>query len=102
MFQDKEQMKFFGYKKYLGFGQNLQKQQIHGVLSVDLWIANNSILNQFNIVEARRYTKFANDSVLGEAMHSYLPVFIGLSKGMSLAERQIFDLQNKRSCTHAL
>ncbi len=88
---------FCGYKKYLGFyGQNLLRrnkymefcQLIYGFL------ANNSILNQFNIAEARRYIKSsANDSVLGEAMHSYQPVFIGLSKGMSLAERQVFDLQ---------
>jgi asparagine synthase (glutamine-hydrolysing) len=89
-----------GYKKYLGFYvQSLvRSRKYFQALKVLLRFSlNGSILNQFNLQEAKRYLpdswKKKDLDIKGPALQGYKPVSVGLQAGQSVIQRQGTDLK---------
>ncbi|MGD8189486.1 asparagine synthase (glutamine-hydrolyzing) [Brevibacillus ginsengisoli] len=88
-----------GYRKYLGFylqelwRKRMYKEAHH--LLYAFW-KQGTVLHQFNYSEAKRYLpaflRAKEHDISGEALHSYQPMNVGLSSGMSLLERQQLDI----------
>lgn len=89
-----------GYKKYLGFYiQTLFRKGRFQKAMVVLaqFYKNNSILNQFNLAEAKRYipgTRSKSDAPhLGPKLADETAISLGIGRGQSLRERQIDDVR---------
>ena len=89
-----------GYRKYLAF--YVQYLIRNGKLSkayriIAEFYKNNSIINQFNFSEAKRYLKFFSQtgikSFRGDALKDIIPLNIGLKKGHDILSRQLMDFQ---------
>jgi asparagine synthase (glutamine-hydrolysing) len=98
---------FCGYRKYVGFyaQQLLRDRKILKLSKMLLtFLLRGTVLNQFRFSEAKRYltTNKEVSGFLGEKMRAFLPVPMGLQKGMRLVDRQIYDLQKTSvpSLTH--
>lgn len=90
-----------GYKKYLGFYLQTLVRKGEILKAADVFRAfwrNGTILSQFSIQEAKRYfpgfLKPSEVDIRGENLNGYLPAFIGMTKSMSLQERQVQDIRS--------
>lgn len=90
-----------GYRKYLGFYLKSlvdTRQYSKALMVTSQFLRNNTIINQFNLGEARRYLpSFLNKrqiSITGSVLDSYNKIFLGLSKGQSISSRQLIDIYN--------
>ena len=90
-----------GYKKYLGFHLQalIRKHKYFNALKVLVGFSRNgSILNQFNLQEAKRYLPdFWNKKdvdIRGPALQFYRPLALGLKSQQSVMDRQISDLRS--------
>ena len=89
-----------GYKKYLGFYvQSLvrSRQYFKALKILFGFSVNGSIINQFNLQEAKRYLpeswKKKDVDIKGPALQSYMPVSVGLQANQSVIQRQMTDLK---------
>lgn len=87
-----------GYKKYLGFylQQMFREKKYFEMLRVVTpFIRRGTVLNQFNMKEAKRYLpnriNDKNNIVGSEVINNYSPINVGLKLGQSLSERQYTD-----------
>ena len=89
-----------GYRKYLIFYiqyliKNAKFHKAYKVVSK--FYKNNTILNQFNFSEAKRYSKYFSqigvNSYKGNALKDVSNLNIGLKKGSSIVSRQLMDLK---------
>lgn len=87
---------FCGYRKYLFFNLQLLIKSFNFIGATRLlfnFLNNKSIINQFNLSEAKRYLPFSrSENIYGEEINKFIPVNLGLQKGMSLKDRQKLDL----------
>jgi len=88
-----------GYRKYLGFHiQSLVRNSRYMNAFGDIlkFIVNGTVINQFSLAEARRYLPKRMQpnipDIKGEALLDYKPQFMGLEKGISVRQRQIYDI----------
>jgi asparagine synthase (glutamine-hydrolysing) len=96
-----------GYRKYLGFYlQSLLRQRrvLSAVGALSGFVANRTIVNQFDVSDAKRYVPFLRTlssavngfqseiSIQGEWLKNWTPVSLGLGPG-SLADRQVLDVR---------
>lgn len=88
-----------GYRKYLGF--YLQELLRTGKINKAVQLAggfllNRTVVNQFSMAEAQRYLPGWLQSpvpdIRGAALQNYQAVFVGLSPGMDVRQRQILDV----------
>ncbi|MDB5053865.1 MAG: hypothetical protein JWM44_1915 [Bacilli bacterium] len=89
-----------GYKKFLGFYlQNLFLHKQYGTFTKVLgsFIKQGTMINQFNLGEAKRYLpallKPKEIDIRGPRLCDYEAVFLGLQSGTSLIQRQALDIQ---------
>ncbi len=89
-----------GYKKYLGFYvQYLLRRGefIKAMMVLDQFRRQGTVINQFNVKEAKRYLpKFLRPSeidIRGERLLGYSPVSLGLPSGANVSFRQKLDLE---------
>ncbi len=89
-----------GYKKYIGFYlQNLLRQGkfLNAAQVISSFAKQGSILNQFNLGEAKRYLpsylKGQDLDIRGEVLRNFFLQEIGLSPGMTVEQRQVVDVQ---------
>lgn len=88
-----------GYKKYLGFYiKHLLRARRYGkaALTLAAFVANGTVINQFNFAEAKRYLKRSdtNASILSKAVQAaYVPAAIH-DIGSTLAQRQWLDYRH--------
>ena len=89
-----------GYRKYLVFYaqyliRNKKFNRAYKLLSK--FYKNNTILNQFNFSEAKRYLKFFSkvgiNNSKGDALKDFINLKIGLEKGGTIISRQLMDLK---------
>ena len=89
-----------GYRKYLIFYiqyliRNRKFKKAYNLLSK--FYNNDTILNQFNFSEAKRYLKFFSkigiNNSKGDALKDFVDLKIGLEKGANIISRQLMDLK---------
>ena len=89
---------FCGYKKFVGFrifDMLNQKKYFSLATFIFKFLLNQSIINQFNFKEARRYlTKSRANSMLTPEFSLRNPKYLGLFKNESINERQLRDLMS--------
>lgn len=89
---------FCGYKKFVGFrifDMLNQKKYFSLATFIFKFLLNQSIINQFNFKEARRYlTKSRTNSMLTPEFSLRNPKYLGLFKNESINERQLRDLMS--------
>ena len=89
---------FCGYKKYVGLyliGLFKKGKVFRSILSLYQFAINKSILNQFKVSEAKRYSPFIGSGVsfYGNALSNCKDPKLGNTKNNSLSERQLLDLK---------
>jgi len=96
---------FLGYRKFLGFYLHslIRQRRIGKAMAVLAgFVANRSVINQFDFADAKRYVPLLNklarlrtgenDDLDGEWLRGWQPVELGLGF-RSLAERQVADIR---------
>ncbi len=89
-----------GYRKYLGFYiQHLLRRGRYGKAAqafIDFW-RQGTVLAQFSLSEAKRYFPGSfrppEIDVSGEALQDFKPLQVGLPSGVTVQDRQMFDLE---------